>query len=372
MCNNAPDDPAYILYTSGSTGDPKGVIISHANVRNYIDWAVETFAIQGLDRILGTAPFHFDMSTFDIWCAVKTGATLCLADEGLTLFPEKLLRYMEAEGATIWKGISSLLLYLERSGCLAPERAPALTRILFGGELLPARSLIRWMETFPEKCFYNVYGPTEATGISLYYPLERAPGSPGERVPIGCPCKGMKAMLVDEDLAPVPPGKVGEMWLAGPGLGGGYLNDPDRSDRSFITTCLINGLPERWFRTGDLAFRRADGIFEFVGREDHQVKIMGYRVELGEVEQALHAIEGIREAAVVAADRNGIAELVAFFQTDGAGDSAYILSRLRDRLPAYMLPRRFFSLNQLPRCGRGKIDRTALEELAQGARNAIG
>jgi len=347
-------------------------MITHGNVCNYISWAVESFPIRSEDRILGTAPFHFDMSTFDIWCALKSGATLCLADESLTLFPERLLGFMEAERVTIWKGISSLLLYLERSGCLGPGRIPTLNLILFGGEALPSRSLIRWMDSFPNKFFYNVYGPTEATGISLYYPVETVPGGPGERIPIGRPCKGMKAILLDEKQMAVQEGTMGELYLAGPGLGAGYLNDPDRTASSFIPLSLDGGSPEIWYRTGDLAFLRTDGNFEFVGRKDHQVKIMGYRIELGEIEQALHAIEGIREAAVIAADRDGVAELVAFVQGDGAGDAARILSGLRDRLPGYMLPRRLFQTDNLPRCGRGKIDRTALQRLAMEARNATG
>jgi amino acid adenylation domain-containing protein len=372
VCGNTSEDLAYILYTSGSTGVPKGVMITHGNVCNYISWAVESFAIRTEDRILGTAPFHFDMSTFDVWCALKTGATLCLADESLTLFPERLLGFMEAERVTIWKGISSLLLYLERAGCLGPGRIPTLNRILFGGEALPARSLIRWMDSFPNKFFYNVYGPTEATGISLYYPVETVPGGPGERIPIGRPCKGMKAILLDEKQMAVREGTTGELYLAGPGLGAGYLNDPDRTAGSFIPLSLDGGSTETWYRTGDIAFLRPDGNFEFVGRKDHQVKIMGYRIELGEIEQALHAIEGIREAAVIAADRDGVAELVAFVHGEGAGDAARILSGLRDRLPGYMLPRRLFQTDSLPRCGRGKIDRTALQRLVMEARNATG
>ncbi|APG26933.1 hypothetical protein A7E78_03235 [Syntrophotalea acetylenivorans] len=369
-CSNEPDDLAYVLYTSGSTGAPKGVMITHRNICNYIDWAVDYFAINSEDRLLGTAPFHFDMSTFDLWCPIKAGATLCLADKALTLFPEKLLGFMEAEQVTIWKGISSLLFYMDRAGVIAPGRIPTMSRVLFGGDALPTRTLIRWMEAFPDKSFFNVYGPTEATGISLCYPVKNIPQEPGERIPIGRSCKGMKADLLDESLLPVPNGTVGELCLTGPGLGKGYLNDTERTARVFFTVRVPGASAENWYHTGDLGLRREDGNIEFVGRKDQQVKVMGYRIELGEIEQALRAIDGVCEAAVVTADRGGMEELVAFVEDNGGTDHAFIMARLRDRLPGYMMPRRLLPLADIPRCGRGKINRAALRALAMETKHA--
>jgi len=357
---NLPDDLAYILYTSGSTGQPKGVMISHRNIRNYIDWAVDYFAIKPEDRILGTAPFHFDMSTFDLWCPLKAGATLCVANNMHTLFPEKLLHFMESQQISIWKGISSLLFYLDRAGVLTPGRIPTLSRVLFGGDELPARTLISWMKTFPEKNFYNAYGPTEATGISLCYPVEKIPGNSGERVPIGRPCKDMRAVLLDHKCMPVPDGASGELCLAGPGLAAGYLNDPDRTAQAFFTLTTIGEKEGTWYRTGDLALRKADGNYEFIGRKDNQVKIMGYRIELGEIEQALRAFEGVLDAVVVKVQRDGLDELVAFVEEQEGTQNSSILHHLRGCIPAYMIPRRVISLSDLPRCSRGKIDRAAL------------
>ncbi|WP_225071402.1 amino acid adenylation domain-containing protein [Desulfuromonas sp. CSMB_57] len=361
---NVPDDLAYILYTSGSTGKPKGVMISHRNIRNYIDWAVEYFGIRSVDRILGTAPFHFDMSTFDLWCPIKAGGTLCLANEGHTMFPEKLLGYMEDQKVTIWKGISSLLFYLERAGVLNADRIPDLDRVLFGGDALPARTLTRWMEVFPSKSFFNVYGPTEATGISFCYPVQEPPDNPGDRIPIGLPCKGMQAVLLDQDQIPVPFGEIGELCLAGPGLSRGYLNEADRTADLFFRA-EINGAPlQTWYRTGDLAFQRDDGHYVFVGRGDNQVKIMGYRVELGEIEQALLGIDGVRDAVVVAVNRGGLPELVGFIEETKTLDLGQALSKLRERIPGYMVPRRLLRIAEIPRCGRGKVDRAALRNMA--------
>ena len=369
---NISDDLAYILYTSGSTGKPKGVMISHRNIRNYIDWAVEYFSIQERDRILGTAPFHFDMSTFDLWCPLKVGGTLCLASEAQMLFPEKLLQYMEEQKVTIWKGISSLLFYLDRAGVLHPSRIPLLDRVLFGGDSLPARTLMRWMEVFPNKKFFNVYGPTEATGISFCYSVRKAPDSSGARIPIGRPCKGMKAVLLDPQQKPVSPGEVGELVLAGPGLGAGYLNDSERTLHSFFQA-EFNGEPiDTWYRTGDLAFQDAEGNYVFVGREDNQVKIMGYRIELGEIEQAILAIDGVRDAVVVSVHRDGLDELVAFVEESKSLNLLQMLSKLRERLPAYMIPRRLLKIDEIPRCVRGKINRPALRTLAMESSNVDG
>ncbi len=166
---NIDTDIAYILYTSGSTGIPKGVMISHLNIINYIEWAIDFLNISTNDKILSTAPFHFDMSTFDIYCSLKIGAVLNIAPDEFMLFPLKLFEFIEKEKITIWKGVSSLLMYIARSGLLNKYNIPTLHTILFGGENLHTKYLMEWMKAYPAKFFYNVYGPTEATGISTYH-----------------------------------------------------------------------------------------------------------------------------------------------------------------------------------------------------------
>lgn len=360
----ADDDLAYILYTSGSTGQPKGVMIHHRNIRSYIDWAVRRFDITAADRILCTAPFHFDMSTFDVFCTLRRGATLFIATEALALFPEKLVAFMEQHGVTLWKGVSSLLMYLARAGVLRPGRLPALRQVLYGGEALATRWLMQWMEVFPEKLFYNVYGPTEATGISLFHQLEALPAGPQELIPIGRPCDDTYVYLLGDDLAPVPDGATGELFIGGAGLARGYLNAPEKTDRAFLSDPFQPG--GRVYRTGDLARRRADGTYEFVGRVDHQVKIMGYRIELGEIEHALAALPGVHDVAVAAlpAGEQGLRELVAFFEGEPGADTAAAFAGLKEQLPVYMIPRRLLYLARLPRCARGKVDRQALQLMA--------
>ncbi len=361
-----PDDPAYVLYTSGSTGQPKGVVISHRNVRAYIDWAVQRFAITADDVILGTAPFHFDMSVFDLYCAQATGATLAVASELLAMFPPKLVEFVESEGVTVWKGVSSLLMYLARARVLAPDRMPSLRYVLFGGESLSTQYLIQWMETYPRLGYCNAFGPTEATGISLYHEVGAVPAGPAEKIPAGRPCEGSTAAwVVDEQLQVLPTGQQGELLLGGDCISSGYLGDAERTAAVFIDGWTDGSeLPQRVYRTGDLVVLRDDGVYEFAGRVDDQVKLMGYRIELGEIDHALAAVPGVRAgAAILAEDTAGDRSLVGFYEADATLVPADVLAHLRGLLSSYMLPKRLVQVDALPRSSRGKVDRPALHGL---------
>ena len=355
------DDLACLFYTSGSTGSPKGVMLSHRNVDEYVRWAVERIGIGPADRVLGTAPFYFDMSLFDVWGAFRAGAALCVATEPVLRFPKTLLEFAEREAVTVWKGVSSLLAYVSRAGALSPERLPSLRTVLFGGEPLPTGVLIEWMRTFPDKVFYNAYGPTEATGVSLCYRVPRVPESPAERIPIGIPRGHTDLLLLDDDRRPVPDGEVGEIALGGPCIARGYWNDPEKTRRAFVDDPVKPG--RRIYLTGDFARRRPDGNYEFAGRRDDQVKSMGYRLELADVESALTAIDGVHEAGVLlGAPRGaGFDELVGYVVLRGDRRVADVQAAVRARLPFYMVPRYLYEVDRLPRCERGKLDRRALE-----------
>lgn len=352
------DDVAYVLYTSGSTGTPKGVMVTHGNLRNYVDWAVEYFQLTPGDRLLGTAPFYFDMSTFDIFCALAAGATLSIATDEHFLFPEKLARFMEQEKITLWKGVSSLLMYMCRAGVIRSGRFPGLRTVIFAGEPLDAQYLRTWMEALPAAAFYNGYGPTEATGVSLCYPVQQPPEA-GQPIPIGKPCKGAKAILLNEDDRQVEPGQVGELCIAGECLAKGYLNDPEKTHSRFTPAPQGCDVGARIYRTGDLCRQISSGDYVFVSRKDHQVKWMGYRIELGEIEANLMAHPQVRCAvALLAANGNGgLTELAAFFEADGRLEPGVLSHFLEKRVPFYMLPRRYIQLDSIPRNDRGKIAR---------------
>jgi D-alanine--poly(phosphoribitol) ligase subunit 1 len=367
--SNIDADAAYILYTSGSTGSPKGVTISHLNVINYVDWAVEYFAIREEDRILSTAPFHFDMSTFDIYTALKAGATLCIAPERLLLFPNKLLDLIEQEGVTLWKGVSSLLMYLSSTGSLKEGRIPSLERILFGGEVLATKHLMNWMQHYPSKHFYNVYGPTEATGISACYSVENTPEAANETIPIGKACSNTEILVLTEENRLAEVGETGELCIRGSGLSLGYWDDEEKTSRAFVRNPLGCTQNDRIYRTGDLGRLRGDGVFEYLGRKDFQIKYMGYRIELFEIEQAILAQDNIDQAAVVLCDtkQSEVPELVAFIAGPGLLDLDSITEELCRVVPSYMVPKRIIAMPEIPLTDRGKTDRVALLEFYQKA-----
>jgi len=352
------DDVAYILYTSGSTGSPKGVMVTHGNIRNYIDWATSYFHITSDDRILGTAPFYFDMSTFDIFVFLASGATLYLATEDILLFPERLVRIIESERVTLWKGVSSLLMYMSRAGVIRPGRMASLRTVIFAGEPLAAQYLANWMKNLPNVSFYNGYGPTEATGVSLCYHVDRIP-DPDQPIPIGKPCKGAQVAVVGEDGLPVKPGELGELCIAGPCLAKGYLNDPDKTKSRFTSPPVGSGLEDRVYWTGDLVRQNPEGDYIFVSRKDFQVKWMGYRIELAEIETNLSSHPRVKDVAVLLAPlgSEGLTELVAFIEAEGDIDPSDLSKYLEKRIPAYMVPKRFKRVDNLPRNDRGKIDR---------------
>ncbi len=362
---NIDRDLAYILYTSGSTGRPKGVMISHANIRHYIDWAVDFVGIRAEDELLSTAPFEFDMSTFDIYCAQKAGATLHIIPDELVIFPTAMLDFMEAHGITVWKGASSLLLHLDKLGALTPERVPLLRAVLFGGDRLPAFSLIRWMETFPEKRFYNAYGPTEATGVSACCLISTPPADARAAVPVGRPRAGTELVIIDEDGRPAPAGAQGELCIGGAGVSRGYWGDDDKTRRAFIPHPVTGDPRDPVHKTGDLAFQGPDGNFHLVGRKDDQVKIRGYRVTLGEIGAELSSLPDVLDAALVMSARGDEPELVAAVELRAPATPADVQRLLKGRLPHYMVPARIVAVDAVPRNERGKPDRDRLLRLVQ-------
>ncbi len=359
---NIDADIAYILYTSGSTGNPKGVMISHANIFNYIEWAADYLEITSDDVILSTAPFHFDMSVFDIYCALKTGARLAIASPGLLLFPNRLVDFMERERVTIWKGVSSLLMYIARTGALKPGRLPLLRRILFAGEVLPTRYLMDWMTCFPDKIFYNGYGPTEATGMSACYRVPDIPKRREEIIPIGKSRANTELFLLDEAGRPVARGEVGELCIRGAGLSPGYWNDVKKTREKFVLN-PAGAAGDRIYKTGDLCRIRADGNFEYKSRMDDQVKWMGYRIELGEIENIMRAMDSVEDVTVVmtGGESDADREIVAFVEGVSGAGIKDLINQVNCSLPGYMRPRRIIPIDRIPRNERGKVDRQELK-----------
>ena len=369
----AAGDAALILFTSGSTGQPKGVTLTHANVAAFLDWAIAYFGIREDDRVSQHAPLRFDISTFDIYGALWSGAEVHLVPPELNLLPHKLAQFIRESRLTQWFSVPAVLNLLAKFEVVAQGDFPDLRRVLFAGEVLPTPTLAHWMRRLPHARFTNLYGPTETTISSSYYTLPGCPADERAPIPIGRACAGEELLVLDDKLQPVAAGETGELCIAGAGLSPGYWRDARRTGEAFVP----GPGGERIYRTGDLARRDAQGLVYFQGRADTQIKSRGYRIELGEIEAALHSVRWLRESAVVAVRSEGfegwlICCAYACAQQDGALSTESLRRSLAALLPGYMLPARWLRCEALPKNESGKIDRVALRAAFQGAEARVG
>jgi amino acid adenylation domain-containing protein len=358
---NSSSDAAHILFTSGSTGVPKGVIITHEMVTAFVEWGVDYFEITADDRVSGHAPLHFDLSTFDIYGAFAAGAELFPVPPELNLLPHRLAGFIRDNELTQWFSVPSILNYLAKFDAVPEGDFPSLKRLMWCGEVLPVPTLIYLMQRLPGIPFTNLYGPTEATIASSYFTVPFCPRNETEQIPIGVPCEGEDLLVLDDQLQPVSVGEIGDLFIAGVGLSPGYWEDEEKTESIFLTHPTTG---DRIYRTGDLAREGEDGLVYFVGRADTQIKSRGYRIELGEIETGLAALPFLGESAVVAIDTDGFENKLiccAFVPTDGADtDVRHIRKELAAHVPKYMIPTLWKSFDQLPKNANGKIDRPEL------------
>ena len=349
-------DPAYILFTSGSTGAPKGILVSHRSVIDFAEWFAPMTGVTETDVLGNQAPFFFDLSLRDLCLTLKTGAKTVILPKKCFLFPTLLVQELDRHGVTMLNFAASAFHLVAASGVLEKYVPRTVRQVVVGGEAMQARLLNRWRRALPEARFVNVYGPTETTVDCTFYPIDRE-FADDEPIPIGKACANLQVLLLKEDNTLAAPGEAGEICVRGSGLAIGYWNDPEKTAKAFVQNPLITAYPDRIYRTGDFGRLDGDGNILFLARQDDQIKHMGYRMELGEIETVLYSVPGIT-AAVCLFDR-AADKLLCIYAGEPRSDE--LAATLRKQLPRYMLPNRFIRLEAMPYNANGKLDRAKLK-----------
>jgi amino acid adenylation domain-containing protein len=359
-------DLAYILYTSGSTGVPKGIMHTHRSGLSFAEWAADTYDLLASDRLSNHAPLHFDLSTFDFFAGAIAGGTIVIIPEALTKFPANLSKLIEQERITVWYSVPFALIQLMERGVLENRDLSALRWILFAGEVFPTKHLRQLMMLLPKIRFSNLFGPTE-TNVCTYYHVPGVPPDTDEPIPIGKACANLEDLVVDDQDRPVAPGEVGELLMRGGVVMKGYWGMPERNAVCFYRRPAFESFEDVFYRTGDLVQLDSDGNYRYLGRKDRQIKTRGYRVELDEVEVSLHSHPGVAEAAVYTVPDHQGSNLIGASVVSQPGievDETELVEHLKSRLPFYAIPVRIFIMNEFPRTSTGKINRRELQAWA--------
>ena len=345
-----PGDMSYILYTSGSTGNPKGIVHTHASALAFCVWAANEYGLTHTDRLSSHAPFHFDLSTFDLFSAAVAGAATILVPEFLSKFPAAMTRFIREERISIWYSVPYALIQMLERGNLEKENLESLRWVLFAGEPFPPKHLRPIMSHLPAH-FSNLYGPTE-TNVCTFFHLGGPPADDSP-IPIGALCPGTECLVIE-----------GELLISGPTVMQGYWGRPDLNAQ-----CFEHREGNRYYRTGDLVKLDAEGAFQYLGRKDRQIKTRGYRIELDEIENALLSHPSVQEAAVYAAPDSGGSNRIeaAVVPRSGLGVTAADLSlHISALIPAFAMPAAIVLMDDFPRTSTGKVDRRAIGLDMQG------
>ena len=365
VIENISLDLAYVLFTSGSTGVPKGVMIPHKAIVDYIDWCIDEYQISHTDNVANHAPLYFDNSTFDIYTAFGSGATLYLVHEELNAVLPRLAQWLDQQSITIFFCVPSVLTILLQSRRLERYELEKLRRVIFAGEVVTPYVLRDWMNLFPHIEFTNMYGPTEITVDCTYYHVHQIPDG-NTPIPIGWARRNMELFIRTADGEIIPAKNTdGELLVRGVAVAYGYIGEPDKTDEVFIPAPEQRYGGDRLYCTGDLVSADANGLIHFLGRADQQIKYLGHRIELGEIENTILALDGVEEAVVCFSDQGdineqGIGLAIKLRQPEMFEE---IQATFKDHLPPYMRPMKVkLVTGDLPRTPNGKYDRKQVTE----------
>ena len=348
-----------VLFTSGSTGIPKGVSIAHRSVIDYIDWVTETFSVSQDDIFGNQAPFYFDNSILDIYSCLKTGATLYIIPKRLFFQPVPLLEYIKEKRINTLFWVPSALIVVSKLRAFRNvDLTDTLKRVLFCGEVMPNKQLNIWRKYLPDIIYANLYGPTEITDACTCYIVDRE-FLDDEPLPIGIPMKNTDVFVLNMKNELVDSNEVGELCVRGTSLAMGYYNNAEKTKEVFVQNPLNLAVPEIIYRTGDLVKYNEYGELVYLSRKDYQIKHLGHRIELGEIETAVSSIDGITLCCCIYDEKKS--KIVLFI--DANFDKDFIKARIEKCVPEYMVPGKVVYMADMPLNANGKIDRAKLKEL---------
>lgn len=354
-------DPIYIVFTSGSTGVPKGVAACHRSVLDYIEQLSDTLGFNS-DTVFGNqTPLYFDACLKELYPTLKFGATTWLIPRSLFMFPVNLVEYMNEHKVNTICWVVSALTMISAFGTLDQVVPKYLHTIAFGSEVFPIKQLRKWRAALPDASFTNLYGPTEGTGMCCFYHVDRE-FELDESIPIGHPFKNTEILLLTEDNKPAGAGEVGEICIRGTSVTLGYYNNPAKTSECFTQNPLNTAYPEIIYRTGDLGKLNERGELVFISRKDFQIKHMGHRIELGEIEVNVNMLEGIKLSGCI---YDSIKSRIVLYYVGDMTESE-LAGILKDKLPRYMVPNRYTRLENMPLTANGKVDRVTLKKMYEG------
>ena len=350
-------DPLYALYTSGSTGVPKGAVLSHKNVIAYSEWSSETFGISSETVFGNQTPFYFSMSVTDIYSTLRTGATLVIIPKQYFTFPIKLVEYLNVNRINTIYWVPSAMSIASIFKLFEVAKPEHLKTVLFAGEVMPTKHLNYWIKNLGNDITYaNLFGPTETTDICTYYVVDRE-FKDDEPLPIGKHCNNCDVFILNENGNEAAAGEEGELYARGSFVAMGYFNNPEKTAEAFVQNPLNSAYPETVYKTGDLVKLNERGEIDYICRKDYRIKHMGYRIELGEIEAAASSVEGIQECACVYDEKTD--RIVLFYSARRVKEEK-ILEILGTKLTAYLMPNKLVKLSVMPHNQNGKIDRKDL------------